>query len=235
MPSILGFRSALSSVFKFVLPEIQDNFVLRDLICSFELERPLLPVGPLSWDLVRVPSFLQGGSFKPLSSCYLRQLTLKVLFLLSLATAKRVGELQALSCCVTFSGLDLSLSYLLEFVAKTESVRNPLPPSFLVKSLEDFVRDMPEERSLCPVRAVRVYLERTSSLSPRPRSLFVSSSNPSRPLSKNALSFFLRRVILNAGPVADSSTPRAHSVRDVATSASFLRNQSVSKVLEAAS
>ena len=59
-------------------------------------------------------------------------------FLLSLATAKRVGELQALSCRVTFRGLDFP-----EFVAKTESVSNPLLRSFLVKSLEDFVGDMP--------------------------------------------------------------------------------------------
>ena len=50
---------------------------------------------------------------------------------------------------------------------------------------------------------------------------FVSPSNPSLPLSKNALSFFLRRVVLDAGAVADSSTPRAHSVQGVATLAAF--------------
>ena len=43
-----------------------------------------------------------------------------VLFLLSLATAKRV-ELQAISCRVASQGHDLSLAYLPEFVAKTES------------------------------------------------------------------------------------------------------------------
>ena len=89
---------------------------------------------------------------------------MKVLFLLSLAMAERVGEFQALSRCVAFRGPNLSLSYLLEFVAKIESVCNPLPRSFLVKSLGD----MPEERSLCPVCAVRIYLDRTSPLSPRP-------------------------------------------------------------------
>ena len=180
-------------------------------------------------------SFLRGSSFELLSSCSLRQLTLKVLFLLSLATAKRVGKLQALSHCVAFRGSDLSLSCLPEFVAKTESVRNPLPRSFLVKSLEGFLEGMPEERSLCPVHAVRIYLEHTSSLSPHLRSLFVSPSNSSRPLSKNALYFFLWRVILDAVAVADYSMSCTHSVRGVATSAAFLRNRSVSKVLEAAS
>ena len=50
---------------------------------------------------------------------------MKVSFLLALVTAKRVGELQALSSCVADHGPDLSLSYLPEFVAKTESERNP--------------------------------------------------------------------------------------------------------------
>ena len=49
---------------------------------------------------------------------------------------------------------DLSLAYLPEFVAKTESERNPLPRSFLVKSLEEFVGDLPEECLLCLVCAV---------------------------------------------------------------------------------
>ena len=117
---------------------------------------------------MRVLSFLHGSTFEPLSSCSLSQLMMKASFLLSLATAKRVGKLQALSCRVAFCGPDLSLSYLPEYVAKTESVRIPSPRSFLIKSLEDFVGDMPEERSLCLVHAVRVYLDRTSFLSPRP-------------------------------------------------------------------
>ena len=142
---------------------------------------------------------------------------MKVLFLLSLATAMRVGKHQALSRPVAFCGLDISLSYLPEFVAKTESIRNPLPRFFLVKSLGDFVGDMPEERSLCPVHALRVYLDRTLSLSPRPRALFVSPSNPMR-----SLSFFLWRVIMDSVSVVDSSSPRAHSIRGVATLVAFM-------------
>ena len=135
---------------------------------------------------------LRSPFYKPLSSKPLQIITMTVFFLLSLATAKRVGELQALSIRVNFKGPDLSLSYLPEFVAKTESVKNPLSCAFLVKSLEEFVGDLPEERLLCPVRAVRTYLDITASLSPRPRFLFVSPRCPLWSLSKNALSFFLR-------------------------------------------
>ena len=70
---------------------------------------------------------------------------------------------------------------------------------------------------------------------PRPHSLLISPHHPSCPLSRNALSFFLRQVILDTGAVVEGSLPpRAHSIRAVVTSAAFLRNWSVSKVLEAA-
>ena len=190
MSSIKGFLSVLSSVFKFRLPDIQDSFILMDLLWSFELERPPRSPNPPSWDLVKVLAFVRDSRFEPLSSCDFHFLTMKVLFLLSLATAKRVSELHALSRRVAFQGKDLSLSYLPEFVAKTECERNPLPQFFIVKSLEDFVGDLLEDRLLCPARAVRIYLECTASLAPRPRTLFVSPSCPTRTLSKNAV-FFL--------------------------------------------
>ena len=61
-------------------------------------------------------------------------------------------------------------------------------------------------------------------------------SRPSRPILKNALSYFIRQVIADAGAVEEAEGPssKAHSVRAVATSLAFLRNWSVSKVLEAA-
>ena len=68
------------------------------------------------------------------------------------------------------------------------------------------------DRLLCPARAVRIYLERTASIAPRSRSLFVSPSCPTRALSKNALSFFLRKVIKDSGSVVDGSSPWAHSL-----------------------
>ena len=115
--TIRGYRSTLSSVLKFCLPGLQNNFILWNLVHSFELERPLRPVSPPAWDLVKVLLFL-------------RVLCRLVLFLLSLTTAKHVGELQVVSFWVAFQGDDLSLFYLPEFVTKTESELNPIPGSF---------------------------------------------------------------------------------------------------------
>ena len=47
-------------------------------------------------------TYLVSPAFEPLSQASFHALTLKPLFLLALATAKRVGELQALSSVVTF-------------------------------------------------------------------------------------------------------------------------------------
>ena len=173
--AVRGYRSTLTAVFKYKLPDLSSDFILRDMVRSFTLACLPTPVGPPSWDLVKVLEYLRGPSFEPLASQSLWTVTLKTLFLLSLATAKRVGELQALSHLIATRGSDIAVSYLQEFVAKTESVQNPLPHSFLVKSLCEFVGDLPEERLLCPVRAVHVYLEMTSSLAPQPRSLCVTA------------------------------------------------------------
>ena len=246
----------LSVVFRFILPELSSHFVLCDLLHFFRLECPVSS----SWDLFLILSFLQGPPFEPLSSGSLRDLTRKVLFLLSLATARRVGELQALSSQVSFSGDDLFLSYLPEFRANTESAVCPLPRSFPVRSLRDFVGSLPDELLLCPVRTLRLYLSRTASLPSRPRSCFVSPRAPSRSLSKNALSFFIREVIsedysssgrfLPSQPAASSSAPsasapsssssrprsslRAHGVRGVAASWAFHHNAPLASILEAA-
>ena len=160
---------------------------------------------------------------------------MKVSFLLTLATAKRVSELQALLVRLALLAPDLSISYLPEIVVKMELERNPLPHSFLVQSFLEFVGNLSEGRLLCPVRLVRFYLDLAKDLSPRPRALFVSPHRPLRPISKNEFSFFIRTVIMDAGASSEGlSPPRAHSVRDVATLAAFLNNWSIYKVLAVA-
>ena len=202
--SIMGYRSMLAAVFKSVLPEISTSPVLHDLLRSFQAEAPIREVRPPSWDLNVVLTFLRSSSFEPLTTISLRDLTRKTLFLLSLATAKRVGEIQALSCRVSFSSSAAGLSYVPEFVAKTESALRPLPRSFGVPSLGDFAAGMPEDLLLCPVRALSAYLDRTLDIVNRPRRLFVSPRCPSRAMSKNGISYMLREIIVQSGASSGS-------------------------------
>ena len=132
--SIRGYRSMLSVVFHFHLPSLSSDPVLRDLLRSFKLSSAERVLRPPAWDLAKVLRYLNSSHFVPLSQASLRALSQKALFLLALATSKRVGELQALSSVVTFVGLDACLSYIPQFVAKTELLTRSIPRSFLVKS-----------------------------------------------------------------------------------------------------
>ena len=69
-----------------------------------------------AWDLSMVLTYFVSPAFVPLSQASFRALTLMTLFFLALATAKRVGELQALSSVVTFVAEDACLYYIPQFV-----------------------------------------------------------------------------------------------------------------------
>ena len=235
--AVIGYRSMLSAVFRSVLPEISSSSVLQDLIRSFKVEVPSRVVRPPSWNLLRVLTYLRSPVFEPLHKSSLRNLSRKTLFLLALATAKRVGELQALSRAVSFSSSAAGISsYVPEFLAKTESAVRSLPRSFSVPSLGDFAAGLTEDLLLCPVHALREYVRRTDTFVNRPRRLFVAPRCPSRAMSKNAISYFLREVIVQSGASSEKlAAPKAHSIRGIATSSAFFRNWSLARVLDAAS
>ena len=233
--SLRGYLSVLSAVFRFHLPSLSSDPVIRDLLRSFRLSSAERVLCPPAWDLSKVLTYLVSPAFEPLSQASFRALTLKTLFLLALANAKRVGELQALSSIVTFVGEDACLSYIPQFVAKSESLTRSIPRSFLVKSLADFAAGLDTDLLLCPVRALRLYLLRARSLSPGRHRLFVSPRRPSRAMSKNAVSFFLREVISAAGAARPQvGSLRAHEVHSVSTSVACHRNWLVTSVLESA-
>ena len=156
-------------------------------------------------------STCQAPLFEPLAEASFRNKTRKALFLLAMATAKRIGELQALSFLVSHRGDDLVLHYDPFFLAKTESVSKPLPRSVIVQSLADFVGDLPE-RVLCPVHAISCLSGAARSVEFTPSSLFVSPSDPKRTTSKNAMSFFLRQLITESRAVSSLVPQRTHDI-----------------------
>ena len=231
----MGYRLMLSAVFRSVLPEISTSPVLHDLLRSFRVEAPARSVTPPSWDLLKVLEYLKSPVFEPLHQSSLRDLTRKTLFLVALASAKRVSELQALSRIVSFSSSVAAVLYVPEFLAKTETAVRPFPRTFAIQSLADFAAGLPDEL-LCSVRALSEYVARTSRIVNRPGRLFVSSRCPSRAMSKNGMSFLLREVIVNSGASSgDVAAPRTHSIRGIATSSAFFKNWSLPSILEAAS
>lgn len=233
--TIRGYRAMLSSVFRHRGLDISSNSDLSDLIRSFETTK--LPQDTVAWNLDVVLKFLMGPPFEPLKSASLRNLTKKALFLIALASAKRVSELHAIDKRVGFSQGNAVFSVSLTFLAKNENPSNPWPRSFVVRNLSDLVGHEEEERLLCPVRAIKQYLFATKGIRGQSSKLWTSVQNPSRPLSKNAISFFIRELIREAHSQSENDNlsvlrVKAHEVRAVATSLAFRKNLSLASILQ---
>ena len=164
---------------------------LRGVRRSRPSQKPLLP----SWDLQMVLRALCEHPFEPLSRLSLRLLSLKTVFLLALASAKQVSELTALSvdpACLRF-GEEGNVVHLVinpafqPKVLPRNYVSRPLvleafsPPPHLSAEAE-------KHHNLCPVRALKSYVDRTESIRASDR-LFVSYGGTTlgRPILKQRL------------------------------------------------
>ena len=145
---------------------------------------------PPAGDLSLVLTYFVSPALEPLSPASFHALLLPPLFLLAIATAKRVGELQALSSIVTFVAGVACLSSIPQFVAKSESLTRYIPRSFLVTSLADFAAGLHTNLLFCPIRALRLYLLRARSLCPGRHHLFVSPRCPSRAVYERSVVLF---------------------------------------------
>ena len=181
-----------------------------------------------------------AAPYEPLKDAEEHLLAHKTLFLLALASAKRVGEFHALSHRVSHSvgWKEVSFSFVPGFVAKTQdqSSLDSRFESFTIPALPKS-RDSPNGRLLCPVRAVKHYLARTTQHRPCCERLFVASGCTKKEISKNTVSFWLRRVISLAyrlsGKPLPTPSPLARETRGIAPSLLFKKNYAVSQVLKA--
>ena len=79
--SLRGYRSVLSAVFRFHLPSLSSDPVIRDLLRSFRLSSAERVLRPPAWDLSKVLTYLVSPAFEPLSQASFRALTLKTVFI----------------------------------------------------------------------------------------------------------------------------------------------------------
>ncbi|XP_068250378.1 uncharacterized protein [Palaemon carinicauda] len=238
VPAIKGVRAALGQVFLLKGIDLGSSRHISMLIKAFEQSCP--PSAPRipSWDLARVLDMLRKPPFEPLKDIVDKNLTFKAVFLLALASAKRVGELHGLSYDVEHSRgwKEITFKFVPSFVAKTQnpSVWEPRFESFTIPAIPN--EGIQEDLKLCPVRVIRKYLKRTANLHPSIKNLFVSWGKSKKNISKNTVSFWLRQVIMQAYSKEGLSAPgkpKAHDVRGMSTSLAFEKNMSVAQVLRA--
>ena len=163
--AVKGYSSALNSVLALKGRDLASSQEITMLLRSFSRSVDPVELRPPAWDVALVLQSLTGAPYEPLRTCDERFLAQKTLFLLALASAKRIGELHALSYRVSHSRNwgEVSFSFVPGFVVKTQDPSSLAPrfEGFTVPALPN-ARNNRNGRLLCPVRVVRRYLDRTA-------------------------------------------------------------------------
>ena len=214
--------------------------LLQSLSSRAPPKRPSMP----KWDLNIVLSALCKSPFEPLDTVDVLHLSFKTAFLIAWGTASRVSELHAL--CMDGDHLQwgkdgawVDLTAGMNFMAKNQRVQHP-PRRFRLQALE---RSDPEggDAPLCPVRALRTYLDRTKATRGDQTRLFLRLKGSNQAgASLQTLARWLRetiRICYEAEAprqVADTQGCHAHELRAVAASLAVAHHKPVKDVMAAA-
>lgn len=227
-PSTLeGYRSSLADS----LPELnltQDKRLSR-LLQSFHRDRPRAAKVLPPWDLQVVLEVLSGPPFEPLTLIPLKLVTFKTVFLLALASGSRRSEIHAWVKAGVMFDSDAKHVYLKAasgFLAKNQrldrssSAFSPV----VIPALTDSNDLTGSETTLCPVRALKLYLDRTHSIRNAREKLFISfKAGHKQEIKPQTISSWLRQTITLAysqlkPEQAKNLNIKAHHIRAMASS-----------------
>ena len=140
---------------------------MSSLIGNFARNQSADRVKAPEWDLAFVLGNLLEEPFEPLDKAEIKFLTYKTVFLLTLATGKGRGEIHAMRRDMLQrqeNWESVTIFPDATFVAKTQigCHGGRALEGVTVQALKSFLSwGMEEDAKLCPVRALRIYLERT--------------------------------------------------------------------------
>ncbi len=217
----------------------RDNSVVRFLKGAKRLTPPR-PLTVPTWDLPTVLRALKGPPFEPLQSTNLRSLSLKTALLLALASVKRVGDLQALSispACLEFGPNDSKVILKPRHGYVPKVLSTPFRAQVITLSVLPPSEEDRELSLLCPVRALRIYFERSAPFR-HTEQLFVSFDNCAKghPVTKQRLSKWILDAVMLAYSSLGLQCPigvRAHSTRGIASSWAWSSGVSITEICAA--
>ncbi len=222
----------------------RDPMVVSFLKGARRLHPPRPPSVP-PWDLEVVLRALSQPPFEPLSSVGLKELSLKTALLLALASAKRIGDLHAFSVdsdCIRFGPGDCSVTLRPRMGYVPKSLSTPFKiqtVSLSALSSESAASSEADaQTSVCPVRALRIYIDRSASFR-QSNQLFVCYGGCARgrAVSKQRLSHWIVDAITAAYMNQGLECPlhiRGHSTRAMASSWAWSRGMSIQDICVAA-
>jgi len=245
--AIKGYRSALNTVFRSEgCTALLDDYRVRDLLRSFSIERPYVRKPFPAWDLPLVLRCLRLTPYEPLGEADLANLTKKTAFLLALASGSRRSEICAWTTMrghLVFTAGYAAVRLLPHprFRAKTQRPNEASVP-VVIPALTPVAGDT-ADKLLCPIRALRWYLDRTAGDGSRPAMspLFLPFKAETVKVTPAMMSRWLCDVIFRAydseGDPVDTSNARitAHEIRALSASWATTNHIPIDDVLQAAS
>ncbi len=190
------------------------------LMKGFFNRNPPKPRYSCTWEVEPVLKFLkQMPSWKALS---LKMLTLKVVLLLALVSAKRVSSLVH----VDLKTLVVSNNFI-KFIPS--SLLKQSRPNYTLKSV---VIEAFEDKQLCPVQAISTYLKKTKGIRGSETQLLISHLKPHNKVTSSTVSRWIIQMMKIAG--VNTEMFKAHSTRGAATSASHKLGVSMRDIQETA-
>ena len=191
--------------------------VVRFLKGVFNL-RPPVPRYKEVWDVSIVLRFLK--TLSPVSSLSLKNLSLKLVMLLSLVTAQRGQTLHLLDVNL-MSTYDSSIVFTFNKPLKQSTPRTQVKPLVLKAYTHD-------ER-LCVFSTLKEYLQRTETLRVTGSQLLISFQKPHKAVSRDTISRWIRTVMQLSGTNLD--VYKAHSTRAASVSAAHRAQVPVQEIL----
>ena len=178
--TIDGYRSAIADKLNNSTINVSKDENLTRLLDSFHRDRPKGRRGIPSWNLSLVLHQLTKAPFGPVKEASLKHLTFKTVFLLALGSGKRRSEIHAwlhknIRHQSDWSKVSLYPSP--SFLSKNQLAKegpNSVAPVVIPALAPTFDKSLKGDRSLCPVRALCYYLDRTSDLRQNKELVFVS-------------------------------------------------------------
>ena len=238
LSTIRGYRSAIAAIHN-GFPDgsrVSDSLELGHLLRSFFLKRPSSrPLAP-SWSLPKVLETLARPPFEPMCDASFHNLTVKTVLLIALASGHRRSSLHALTTAeghIRFEARGVRLRPETSFIAKNQSdVSGPV--EIFLSKLSTF-SSVPEDKTWCPVRALKWYLSKAKSLRSNDK-LFVITKKPFSAASPSTISRWIVEGIKAAGPEAllSGREPRAHDTRSISSSWALFAGVSTPDIMKAA-
>ena len=243
--TIDGYRSAIADKLGNSSINVSKDENLTRLLDSFHRDRPKGRRGIPSWNLSLVLRQLTKAPFEPLKESSLKHLTFKTVFLLALGSGKRRSEIHAwlhknIRHQSDWSKVSLYPSP--SFLSKNQLAKEgpdsvaPVVIPALAPSLD---RSLKGDRSLCPVRALRYYLDRTADLRQNKELVFVSFKKGfDKDISPATISSWIKQTVVLCYELSDQEAltlhqVKAHDVRAFAASKAFQSGISLDQILSA--